>query len=78
MRNGYRHPLAGTILMVLLFALIVMFFVMTGNIASFGRALIVIFVAAAAVAAAVVMLILWALRRAGVHRLAEVRTWPQD
>ncbi len=77
MRNGYRHPVAGIVLMVLLFGLIAVFFVMTGNIAPFGRGVALI-LAAAIVAAGLVTLILTALRRAGVHRLAEVRTWPQN
>ncbi len=77
MCNGYRHPLAGIVLMILLVALMVGFFVMSGNIASFGRAVGLRF-ATAAVAAGVVLLILFALRRAGVHRLADVQTWPQN
>ncbi len=78
MRNGYRHPLAGTVLMALLFALIgVVVFVMTGSIVPFGSAVLLIFVAGIATAA-IATLIRFALRRTGVHRLAEVRTWPQD
>lgn len=76
MRNSYRHPLAGILLMALLFALIAALFVMNGSIFSFARAVVVMFAAATA-AATIVMLILVALRRAGVHRLAEVQTWPQ-
>ncbi len=77
MRNGYRHPVAGIVLMVLLFGLIAIVFTMTNSIAPFGRAVLLLF-AAASVAATVTVLILFGLRRAGVQRLAEVRTWPQD
>ncbi len=77
MRNGYRHPLAGTVLMALLFGLIGIVFVMTGSIVPFGRAVLLVFVAGIA-AAAIATLIRFALRRTGVHRLAEIRTWPQE
>ncbi len=77
MRNGYRHPLAGTVLMAILFGLIGIVFVMTGSIVPFGRAVLLIFVAGVAAAGAAT-LIRCALRRTGAHRLAEVRTWPQD
>ncbi len=77
MRNGYRHPLAGTVLMTLLFGLIGVVFLMTGSIVPFARAVVLVLVTAA-IAATATVLILFALRRAGVHRLAAIRTWPQD
>ncbi len=76
MRNGYRHPVAGTILMALVFALLLIFFVSTRSIAPFGRSVALMFGAAIG-AATLVTLVLFALRRAGVHRLGDVRTWPQ-
>ncbi len=77
MRNGYRHPVTAIVLMVLVFGLIAMVFAMTGGIAPFGRAILLMF-AAAIVVATLTVLILFALRRAGVQRLAEVRTWPRN
>ncbi len=77
MRNGYRHPVAAIVVMILVFALIAAFFGMTGNVAPFARAVLLMF-AAGGVAATIVILILFGLRRAGVQRLAQVRTWPQD
>ncbi len=76
MRNNYRHPVAGIFLMVLILAAIAGLFVMLGSIAPFGQALVLV-IASSGVIAGAVMLILSALRRTGVHRLAEVRTWPQ-
>ncbi len=76
MRNGYRHPVAGTILMALVFALLVIFFVSTRSIAPFGRS-VALMLGAAIGAATAATLVLFALRRTGVHRLADVRTWPQ-
>ncbi len=76
MRNGYRHPLAGTILMALVFALLIIFFVTTRSIAPFGRS-VALMLGAAIGAATIVTLVRFALRRTGAHRLAEVRTWPQ-
>ncbi len=77
MRNGYRHPLAGIILMGLVFGLIAVFFVITGNIVPFARG-VAMLLGGAAAAASGIMLILFALGRTGVDRLAEVRTWPQN
>ncbi len=76
MRNGYRHPVAGTILMALVFALLLIFFVSTRSIAPFGRS-VALMLGAAIGAATLVTLVLFALRRTGVHRLGDVRTWPQ-
>lgn len=77
MRNGYRHPAAGIVLMGLVFGLITVVFVITESIVPFAGA-VAMLLGGAAAAASGVMLILFALGRTGVHRLAEVRTWPQD
>ncbi len=63
--------------MSLVLALIVTFFVLTQTIAPFGQAIILIVVGGLA-GATLVVLALFALRRAGVHRFAEVRTWPRE
>ena len=77
MRNGYRHPLAGIVIMVLLFAVIALFFTMTGNLAPFGRGVLML-ISTAGLGACVVVLLLFALHRAGTQRLEQVRTWPQN
>ncbi len=63
--------------MALIFGVIAVVMIKVGMLAQYGRTFI-LSVVAGAIAATVVSAVLLALRRAGVNRLSELRTWPQN
>lgn len=83
MRNGFRYPRVVAPMMLLIFAAIMLVIYKAravqiqtdyapDPVLLIGLALLV-----AGAAGAVCWLVLHGLRRSGVHRLAEVQTWPQ-
>ncbi len=74
MRATYRHPVAAIIPMALTLAMIAIILSRVGALVPLGGAIVLMFAIASAVGV-MVWAILFALRRSGVHRLSEVRTW---
>ncbi len=77
MRNGYRHPVASIVMMVLSFLGIALMLGRTGILVPIGSAVVLI-LAFTALIGVLVYALLFALHRSGTHRLANVRTWTQD
>ena len=77
MRERCRYPFTAIFFMALIFAVIGVVMLKVGMLAQYGRTFLLMLVAGA-VAAAVVSVVLFALRRAGVNRISELRTWPQN
>ncbi len=76
MRASYRHPVAGIVLMALTLAVIAVILTDVGAIVPLGGAIVLLCATASAIGV-IIWAILFALRRSGVHRLSQVRTWKQ-
>lgn len=70
-----RYPLSSLAFMVLTLGVILVVLTKAKAIIPIGGAVVVVFAGTCAVAA-VAWAVLFALRRAGVHRLAQAQTWP--
>ncbi len=83
MRSEFRYPRATAPIMTLIFVAIMLVIYKAGTVqpqAEYSTGYVLIFAVALLVVAAVGglgWLVLHWLRRSGVHRLAEVQTWPQ-
>ncbi len=77
MRERCRYPFTAIFFMALICAVIGAVMLKVGMLAQYGRTFLLMLVAGI-VAAAVVSAILLVLRRAGVNRLSDLRTWPQN
>ncbi len=77
MRERCRYPFTAIVFMALICAVIGVVMLKVGMLAQYGRTFMIILVAGT-MAAAVVTAVLLALRRAGVNRLSQLRTWPQN